>query len=834
MEWIPFSPTSKSAKEVSNRLSKTQTARTLFQDEEDRTVPKEDQTSLKQPLSVITNAPQQPVENIDDKKTPVGNVTHLKDWLVNIEKKNRNTNIDSTATNIDKESKSSGNKRSDQSKFILPKPRNNTKNISSNDKNKVLSMQKKIFQNPPSSSSARDNTPSRVRSIPMNKVTEMRKVLLDFEHSQKKKVRNLSSKKRAVIEARLNKVEDIRSWLNEMEHERKSNAHSSKQLNLPPNRVSDMKNWLLEFERQNKKHFQQYQTKITNLTGHQKKISDIPEITLDDDNSIDSGKMPLVSDLAKWLVQFEQKNKKHFENNQIIRSLEIKRDSSNETCSITEDYRDESDKENSDSEYTDEEDIDLVEESNEYSLVRSNEGEIDKVLSLDEEKNDNVIVENTSFLLQSSPNEEVDMSMMPVVQIDDDIDWEDNTDFNISPVESVESWKEEEGFIVPSTNYIPKKEDESIMVTDNKPSEMNVKLGQENFEGKILSVERTNESYDNTKKENKMNQDEKILVNSRDKEKRSVEHSINEVYEAQENILSDKRTNLTCTQDYMVVDEAKVYGTIPPKLAKEEINENVDKDNEIKVESEVDMYDKIIPKLIEENLNKDDKLLKVASEVDFYGTKLSKLTKKEIEENLNKDDELLGEEILSSSIYGSRFSDISSVEKRAKSAARSNKTMGREGITKKKKKGIGKLLKALGKLFSNPKKDKHRSNLEHEEEFDDFEDVNISPKMQSIKKYLPDYSIDTRQNNEDNPVSSYSQDCGAETPMSLASAFMRALSPVSSSCSNPDNEESIDVLDTTVLRREVSTNVSQHVGWLKGVYSSPMAVGKSKNKKVYL
>ena len=90
-------------------------------------------------------------------------------------------------------------------------------------------------------------------NIPMNKVTEMRQILINYKnhHSQNKiDYVQLSSKRHAEIKERLNKVEDIQKLLNDGivgNSNHKAPSFATKVLNLPLNRVNEMKNWLIEF-----------------------------------------------------------------------------------------------------------------------------------------------------------------------------------------------------------------------------------------------------------------------------------------------------------------------------------------------------------------------------------------------------------------------------------------------------------------------------------------------------------------------------------------------------------------------------------------------------------
>jgi hypothetical protein len=123
--------------------------------------------------------------------------------------------------------------------------------------NKVIEMKQKITEVGEKTKSG-TYTPTRSINIPMNKVNEIRKLLASLEKGGRDNHDvTLSSKKRAVIDARMNTVSDIMKWIEEMsKHNQQNNHPSSKRgIDLPVNRVNEMKSWLLDFERHNKEHF---------------------------------------------------------------------------------------------------------------------------------------------------------------------------------------------------------------------------------------------------------------------------------------------------------------------------------------------------------------------------------------------------------------------------------------------------------------------------------------------------------------------------------------------------------------------------------------------------
>lgn len=345
MDWqIPFSPTTTSvSSQLTGDSSINRTARALF---------KEDASFRKQqlrpkPLGTITNiqdrgfgqeqsntikAPKQSLEGVAVSTSSVASVSQLKKWLVDVEKRNRTR---STAKPPRPESsnvsftESSPAEEASSTVFSPEKvPCQNGFYSSASLSEKVVDIHKKMTaRNIPV-------TPDRCVNIPLNKVTEMKKILMDFEkNNSNKKTANLSSKKRAVIKARLNKVADIRQWLNDMEASpsKKLMNRQQKGLDLPMNRVREMKNWLIEFEKQNKDHSKRFQKReviqSSSCDGHARPVIlnnrssiQIDPMNNDDELSkitdtdwIETSSSGPVSELTSWLVDFERKNKEHFE-----------------------------------------------------------------------------------------------------------------------------------------------------------------------------------------------------------------------------------------------------------------------------------------------------------------------------------------------------------------------------------------------------------------------------------------------------------------------------------------------------------------------------------------
>jgi len=274
---------------------------------------------------------------------------------------------------------------------------------------------------------------NRAVSIPMNKVNEMKKYLqLDLETTKRMKDIQMSSKKRAKIEERLNQVTDIQDWLSTLERRQYNDGtthdrNSKKELVLPENRVKEMKSWLIDFEKQKKAHADFYDTGRAEMkdTGR----SHIPRIGFryqpfearektEGDLSraeVDTSELPHVSELKQILIDFEARNKAH------------------------------NDKHN-------------TRPSFEYKAWRNSYG---KATVPDENDSESVVVTNT-FILDDfnednfNGQQEVNMSMMPAIGNENENDWDDDeeleelseessySEMNVEPVESSENWIEEQ------------------------------------------------------------------------------------------------------------------------------------------------------------------------------------------------------------------------------------------------------------------------------------------------------------------------------------------------------------------------------------------------------
>jgi len=400
--------------------------------------------------------------------------------------------------------------------------------------------------------------------------------------------------------------------------------------------------------------------------------------------------------------------------------------------------------------------------------------ERDTVNFENKENEDNIIVENTSFLMDSSPRKELNMSMMPMVQTDEDSDWDDtneemlHSDFNTSPVSSHENWSEDDAS-ASLTTYTSVEEEDNV---DN-----------------ILS--------------------EKVIVS------------------AEENIVFDDKLNSPCNSN--------AEGS--RKIDDDEMSSKKSEENTKHQISETRVVNENVPCGYNHNiLGINLTLTSCSDEEEKSNAKQSNLdeyTNKSITEEYTVD-ELIGEDILSTH-NSYRFPNTSFVQTNSShlvlnEGATRNKTADnrdRNANKKKNKKVIGKFIKGVIKLFKQSKPSKSLIPIEQEKSAELVEcKRNLTPEFERGFSYLPE-NINTSKG-FGSLIISCPQDIQTDTPTSMASVFANALSPVSSCGSSSDNSSGI--LDITSLATSTSTNVSQHVGWLKGVYSSPMAANYIASK----
>ena len=760
------------------------------------------------------------------------NVSQLKSWITKMEKENK------------EKSKSAWKKPpSLQSKVAR------TKQTSG----RVHQMREKIVERKhiPKGASHVVKTPApstRNVKIPMNKVQQMRQILLDYQNNQAKQSEqiHMSSKKRAKIAERLNRVQDIQKWLNKMEvQNRKAAARNdasvpkTKEFNLPMNRVSEMKNWLIEFEKQNKEHCNRFSTKSTNLSAYQYGGYVPTNHTLPIDSAglknnqgqvdtnarmtIETPSKTAVSELAQFLVDFEKKNKEHYERSQRKGnkhgSHNLQQDGSDEedeetdnvNVSIFDEFLIDNNEGSIEDDTVEEEAVeeDTVEEDTiEDDTVEDDTVEDDTVedetavvaIAVDEcakdehsegsleikhqvaNSHDDHVVLNTSILDSQNDKREMNISMMPIMndleqsQWDEDYDDLMKVDINIEPVKSTESWEDE------SFGYSNESEEEDTLNENPKEDET---------EG----VEVHGMKHD-------AREEEDVSISGQ------YENKIQQ-----------------CTNESPTSIDSSIQSS-PDSVKDTDLKETFD--------------------------NHDG-------------------------------DELLGEDFLSTSYAGARFSTSFSNPNEKNSCAQNEDSIrlierietidnSNEIIRSSQRKaddeikcrvntkGFGCVYKSLFRVFA-PKKRSTENRLSAEEEGVELVVKETEPKKEEnygdslIIKCNQDGTLDVSIDNHQtegylpNTYTSGSTDepqdfareillgrvphqfdPNCESPMSLASAFRRSMSPTSSSCAGSE----LSGVHAMISGGHNTTNVAQHVGWLQGHFHSPKAARiERKNNKLY-
>mmetsp|Transcript_4750 Transcript_4750/g.9073 ORF Transcript_4750/g.9073 Transcript_4750/m.9073 type:complete len:710 (+) Transcript_4750:134-2263(+) len=192
----------------------------------------------------------------------------------------------------------------------------------------VQEMQKKVNE--------KITTPSRAPrsagtiNIPMNKVTELKKMLNESKKKEVERLKHaqLNAKKRAEISERVNTVRDLLKGLNGVVHHNGSIIKTSKgeELNLPRDRVSAMKAWLKEFEKNNKEHANMWNTASVSNQGKTRSYvprtctrnKSIEFYNRDDDNeetitAVETFDGKTANQLTEWLDEFGEDNNDQYD-----------------------------------------------------------------------------------------------------------------------------------------------------------------------------------------------------------------------------------------------------------------------------------------------------------------------------------------------------------------------------------------------------------------------------------------------------------------------------------------------------------------------------------------
>ena len=658
-------------------------------------------------------------------------------------------------------------------------------------------------------------------NIPMNKVNELKKKLNDSKAQELKKLESaqMNAKKRAEIKERVNTVQGLLKGLNDgtliasaSVNKNKARSTPAKELNLPRARVSEMKSWLKEFEKDNKAHADKWNTPGFSSAG--KGGAYIPKTGTRNDTfsgaNSNSNAGPFadhtntqnveygqsegkrVSELTEWLVGFGQGNKAHFQNGFAKADTPGRRFPRSKGTSLVVDQ--------------DAFDVHVQEEEQADEQEQEQEQVFEEVKNSEEAQP----VENISMLEQAeSDNTNLNISMMPgapnatnVYEDDGCKDWEDEYQdlmmtVDIQQVESADSWDKES--IVSPRDFI-EEEGEATLAQDamdfhQKEEEQSVDTTNSGGEDEE-SIDEVEESID------------------------EVEESIDEVEES--------------------IDE--VEGILNETMDEDIAKETIDQDISVASSTQSSQIEEASEQEIELTFDCDDTISRMSFEgqpvehvsaADFAHKTNQEVSSAEMEDDSTS---LEGEYILnkttdpivSTSVFGHGLSD---------SIAQPNAMVQK----KKKKSGLRKFMSSLNCLKINKasKAAEMFANTAEETKKPSYDQKKASSKSLFLSpdshqdeddvqnSYLPNtYNNDNfaremiiRKNNRMlGPV--------AESPVSLASAYRRQLSPDSSCVSGFTD------VDACVMMKK--HDIGQHVKHLQGLYDSPVTDTKAQRGDVKL
>uniref|UniRef100_A0A7S3Q7G7 Uncharacterized protein n=1 Tax=Chaetoceros debilis TaxID=122233 RepID=A0A7S3Q7G7_9STRA len=855
IESLPFSPTRSLATEMSN--SRESIKRTLFSEEDnDADANNENVNSTINNTNCISSNYKAKENTFASStattvKTKSRSPSRSPKPLSTITNSNRNTSGNAPKTfrnkwiantNMNHNNYNSNSKKNSNKENQIGKAR-----AASNPRANISEIRKKIAQ-----SHQKSSTPLKTVhhvNIPMNKVTEMRRILIEHKKKQEEKLRNdchMSSKKRAEIKDRLNKVKDIHKLLSTNGNGNPSSnssvgsgtGNNANGLNLPANRVSDMKNWLVEFANEKKKHCSKYDTKTLDLqngyvprsggrhqsfegfnsNNNRNSYDSAPRVSR---GSFDRTDMPLVSDLKKLLVDFEMRNKAH--NKKLTKRPEFRATNQRGAGVLTPGAG---------------ADAGIGTEEEEHVAVFGAESSAcDEEDQLPEEI---VLVENLDEdeegTNNNSDNNLLNVSMMPVADGENANEWQEeyedlsndiDIDVEVEPVLSAD-WEKESVASPEDFSAAGSLEEDDDDVDDTADVEK---------EGEDTTKE--NPQYgggSNDGNENNLNDSTRTMI------------QVNNGSEQRQRVPTPNNMDI----DLQVTEED--YESFA-------------------------MSDDTISKLSFDESGAS-RPVGVVTMSDFAAPKLEQSSTKESEDvcSLSQTEDLLGVDILSKSCcYGQRFTNTSFVaeevqgqgqvqvaaqEHRQEVGTKMGQMEGTEGalplsINEKKKKGLGHYLKALACFSKKNRKNSNSEAVKLYEMYHQQQDLDENNAMVSIsrqhpnrttamvksqkqstkslelspdsyqqpaqgKQYLPTlYKIDEpgRQGQDlalqmvANGMPGYNV---ADSPMSLASAYRRGMSPTSTG----SYMSGFTDVDACAMSRQGS-NVAQHVGWLQDMFEPP-------------
>jgi hypothetical protein len=648
--------------------------------------------------------------------------------------------------------------------------------------------------------------PSRTINIPLNKVNELKKRLEESKMEELKKLESaqMNAKKRAEIKERVNTVQGLLKGLNENIGHKSSTATPVRELNLPRARVSEMKSWLKDFEMENKAHADKWITRSAaageggayvprsgarnepfELEHNSRAAGTNPNGT---QLELDQSEGKRVSELTDWLVDFGENNKAH-----LLKGSARPYSAQSKFFKRAQDCDSLFDEDSEQFQFPDTEPVEHAQDS-------LDGGESEQLSDTDH-------VENISMLEEAhgSP-ENLNVSMMPGVPRDTIDDEDDETKNN---------WDDEYQDLMMRVDIV---QVESGDTWDN-----------ESVESPKESAEGENDHQFDAFDEEMLSRDEEDSIFSEEDDE--VEHLL-DLGEEDEELLIEQIEDI------------------------EDVEEHVSENDASNEELSVDSYESE-PEAEEDNVlnfDCDDTISKMSFEgqpVDIVTTKgiIRGINSNELNDTNSPKSALFGENILnktsdpivSNSFHGHGLSDSMFVV-----PPQNTTTV----VRKKNQSGIRKLFGSLN-CMKNTKASRaaksYANSVEETQKPDNFRQASskslfLSPDShqepnQGQNSYLPNtYSNANTTNNINGNFAremlmvekGFGKARAAESPMSLASAYRRQLSPGSSCVSGFTDVETHFMTE--------KHDIGQHVKHLQRLYAGqlrePRAVTKSS--KLYM
>ena len=657
-------------------------------------------------------------------------------------------------------------------------------------RNHVQEMQRQVRQ--------KINTPSKVPkstiNIPMNKVNELKKQLNESKMREMKKLENalMTAKKRAEINERVNTVNELLETFHGDSHRNRAHAKTSKgeELNLPRDRVRAMKSWLTSFGHDQKAHASKWNTPSVTATGRGGAY--IPRIGARNQpfemenrrNAVDNSRIEVdnsdgkkVTELTGWLNEFGKKNQAHYEKGSARPSFQYTNTRTG---------------------------------SNKLLDDESSQQEYDEQVPIEEDEG---VVQNTSYINDTIGSvDDLNISMMPGrnfanASVDDECDWEDDykdlmMTVDIERIESKDSWDKESVISPRDLN------DDTASVDEQQGSHPVVTM-DENSEASRYD--------DENEEEEELDHFENVCEFNYEEEEDRVE-----AYVELNHLDQTDEIESVHQQDDALLEDSCDSSENPKISDDKELFFHCD-DTFSRVSFEGQPVDAI---------NKNNSI-----EVGYDSTSFrSGLVGEHI---MNKNSSATD---LSSSFCGNRITDTSTfLEHDGTNALKPIEFQQKKVQMKKKKSGISKFfssMNCMNNMKTSKAAEEYTENYREEKkpEWDRLKSSKslfLSPDSHAEENEGNNAYLPNRYNPTNHGIDDFSREMllrgagrqqVAGSPMSLASAFRRQLSPGSSCVSGFTDVEAC------VMKQK--DDIGEHVKHLQSVYSSPVRKGFSQ-KQMY-